>query len=208
MTYRNRQNNGFTLIELMVAVTVLVIFTLIALPSFEGVRQRSAIRGAADQVLSFWNQARLEALKRNQMVKVGLVQSGNGAVFCLGAATTTDVADVVPCDCRQATPGSDICDVARFPADNSEWNAVTLSGVTLGGGTLITAMQPAVIDPKRLFLAVPADVGTISLAGPPGRASYRINLSVDRFGRGYLCQSATATDSLSDYANTNRRCSP
>ena len=53
----------------------------IALPSFEGVRQRAAFGASAEQLLSFWNQARLEAAKRNQMVKVGVVQSDSGDEF-------------------------------------------------------------------------------------------------------------------------------
>lgn len=201
---------GFTLIELMVVVIIVVVLTLLALPSFQAQRQRAAIRGAADQMLNFWNQARMESLKRNTYVKVGFRQSNSGATFCMGAATTTTTTDTTSCDCTSATPGSDVCDVARFPADNAEWNSVSLSGITLGGGTDISNMEPVVIDPKRLFLAVPADKGTVTLAGPPGPRAYKINMVVDRFGRGYLCQSSSVgtKDQLSDFTNTNRVCSP
>lgn len=201
-------SRGFTVIELMVTVAVMLVLIAIAQPSFEGLRQRTAIRGAAENVLSFWNQARLEAAKRNRLVKVGLVQSDSGKTFCLGAATTTDPADVTPCDCSQAVPASDVCDIAIFPGEgnNSEWRGVSLSGVTLGGGTLISAMQPAVIDPKRTNLVVPDDDGAITLAGPTGQFSYKVNLRVDRFGRGVLCESTTAGSKLSDYGT--RQCTP
>ena len=126
-------NRGFTIIELMVTVAVIIVLMLIAQPSFEGLRQRAALRGAGEHLISFWNQARLEAAKRNSMIKVGVVQSSGGSTFCLGAATTTDPTDTVPCDCTSASPSSDVCDIARFPGDQSEWRSVTLSGITLGG---------------------------------------------------------------------------
>jgi len=204
---RGRQG-GFTIIEMMVAVLVMLVLIAIAQPSFESLRQRSAIRASAEQMLSFWNQARLEAAKRNQFVKVGVVQSDGGKTFCMGAATTTNPNDTTPCDCTLAAPGSQVCDVAIFPGENnnSEWRGVVLTGMTLGGGTVITAIQPAVIEPKRTNLIVPDDDGAITISSPAGRWNYRVNLLVDRFGRGVLCESNSAVDQLSDYGT--RRCDP
>lgn len=204
---RNRQA-GFTIIEMMVAVLVMIVLIAIAQPSFDSLRQRAAIRGSAEHLLSFWNQARLEAAKRNQFVKVGVVQSNNGKTFCLGAATTTNPADTTPCDCTQPAPSSDVCDVAIFPGqnNNADWRGVELTGMTLGGGTVITAIEPAVIEPKRTSLIVPDDDGSITISSPQGRWNYRLNLLVDRFGRGVLCESTSAADRLSDYGS--RRCAP
>ena len=67
---------GFTLIELMVTIAVMFSFFLMAIPSFATMRQRAALRGAGDEVLAFWNEARFEAVKRNQMVKVGAMRVG------------------------------------------------------------------------------------------------------------------------------------
>lgn len=192
---------GFTLIELMVTISVFAILAMLALPSFEAVRQRAALRGAGDQLLSFWNQARFEAAKRNQLVKVGVKQSSS-QVFCIGAATTTDPADTTPCDCLTANA----CDVAQFPADSSEWKLVRLSGVTLGTSTWPSASHPAVIEPKRTALTDGNAAGTITLDGPPGGRAYKLRLNVDQFGRGVLCEPTSAVDKLSDYGN--QRCSP
>lgn len=199
-----RRHRGFTIIELMVTLAVMLVLMAIAQPSFEGLRQRSAIRGAGQHLESFWNQARLEAAKRNSMVKVGVVQSSSGGIFCLGAATTTAPADTTPCDCREAAPASDVCDIARFPGDQSEWSRVTLVGMTLGGGTTLSTIEAVVIEPKRTNLVVAGDAGTISLAGPAGQFSYRLNMRVDRFGRAMLCESTSAIHHLSDYGT--RQC--
>ena len=205
MAQVSKHIRGFTVIELMVTVLVMLVLIAIAQPSFEGLRQRTAIRGAAENVMSFWNQARLEAAKRNQMVKVGAI-FGSGDAFCLGAATTTNPADDIPCDCTTAAPSDATltCDIARFPGDQGEWKRVTLSGMTLGGGTFISDMEPTVIEPKRTNLVVPGDAGSISLSGPPGQFAYKVNMRVDRFGRAMLCESFSATHHLSDYGT--RQC--
>ncbi len=197
--------SGFTLIELMVTLAVLLILSLLALPMFQATQQRAALRGAADQTQSFWNQARLEAAKRNSLVKVGVAQSSSGANFCLGAATTTiDATDIAtPCDCF--TAGA--CNVAQYPAAQAEWNGVTLSAVTLGGvawpsGTIATA----VVDPKRTALIDGSTAGVVTLKGPSGPKAYQLRLLVDRLGRGVLCEPSSAVDKMTDYSN--QRCSP
>jgi prepilin-type N-terminal cleavage/methylation domain-containing protein len=198
-----RRARGFTLIELMIGLTVMFTFMLMALPSFSGMRQRAAIRGAGDEVLAFWNEARFEAVKRNQLVKVGVSPVAGGG-FCLGAATTTNEADATPCDCSSAAPASNACDVARYPASQAEWNRVSLAGISLGGSTSIAAPKPVVIEPKRTTLTEPGDKGALSLAGPPGGTAYKLNLRVDQLGRGLLCESLNATSHLPDYSS--RRC--
>ena len=197
---------GFTLIELTVTLAVVLVLAMIAFPSFQAQRQRAALRGAGDQLVNFWSQSRFEAVKRNSMVKIGIVQSGSGAAFCIGAATTTLSTDTTPCDCTTAAP-SDVtltCNVARFPPDmgagQAQWNRVTLAGVTLGGGTTLSNIEPAVIEPKRTTLTVTADDGTVRLLSPPGQNSYQLNLYVDRFGRPILCESTSSTHHLPEYA--------
>jgi type IV fimbrial biogenesis protein FimT len=192
----HHRNRGFTLIELMITIAVIIGILLIAVPSFSSFRQRQAIRGAADQTLSLWQQARFEAAKRNEMVKFGVVESGDA--FCIGLATTTDTDDETPCDCM--TDGA--CDISRFPADQAEWRGVTLSGTpTMGGDTGVV-----VIDPKFTTLTEIDDAGALTLADPDGGPTYLVNMHVDRMGRGVLCESSSAEDHLSDYVD--RVCDP
>lgn len=196
-----RRNKGFTLIELMVVLVVMVVTLLIALPSFTAFNHRQKVRGAADGVLSVWNDARFEAAKRNVNVKFGYRTSGSD--FCVGAATTTNPNDTTPCDCTSATPSSDTCDVSRYPAAQGEWNGVTLnSGSTLGG-----ANHVVVFDLKQLRLVDASGAGAISLDDPAGSKNYRLNVRVDKFGRGVICHStASGLDPMPGF--DYRRCSP
>jgi prepilin-type N-terminal cleavage/methylation domain-containing protein len=203
MTARRPHSRGFTLIELAVTIAVMFIFFMMAFPSFASLKQRSAIRGAGDQVLGFWNEARFEAVKRNQLVKVGFMRVGVSG-FCIGAATTTSESDSSACDCSSAAPATNVCDVGRYPSDQTEWQRVTLVGASLGGSTGVTNLRAVVIEPKSTTLTEPGDVGAISLASPPGQVAYTLNLRVDTLGRGLLCESSSSTAQLPEY--NARRC--
>jgi prepilin-type N-terminal cleavage/methylation domain-containing protein len=194
----HRKQHGFTLIELMVTVGVVFVTLLIALPSFFAMRQRAALRGAAEETLTMWQQTRMEAAKRNQMVKFGV--SGSGGAFCLGAATTTNASDDVPCDCTGVDTGpGKVCDVGTFPSNTKEWRGVSLQGATLGQNTGV-----AVMDSKRSALTDSADAGGITFNGPPGRNAYSITLRVDQFGRAFICEPSSATNKMPDFST--RQC--
>ncbi len=212
MTYPPRRLLGFTLIELMVTIAVVLTFAILAVPSFQSLRQRSALRGAGDQMLSLWNQARFEAAKRNSNVKVAIVQSSNGAAYCFGAATTASVSVTTSCNCFDAAASTDACNVILYPGTATSdttlaWSRVKLSGVTLGGSNwpTVSAIGQAVIEPKRTALTASSAAGTVTLDGPAlSNKAYKLRLSVDQFGRGMLCEPNSAVDKLSDYHN--QRC--
>lgn len=187
---------GFTLVELMVTIAVLALLLTVAVPSFVSFRQRTALGGAAEQLVSAWTNARFEALRRNQLLKVSVVN--NGGAFCIGAVETQDPADSTACDCFEADPGvAGFCDVSVYPGDQDEWQGVTASGApTLGGGTGV-----AVIDPKRGGLTQTADAGGITLLAPDGPEDYRLGVFFDRRGRAIVCQPPDAPDKIPRYAD-------
>ena len=201
----HRKRKGFTLIEMMVSVAVIIILTMIAIPSFQTLRQRSATRSAANPAQALWNQARFEAAKRNTYVKFALrsqVVSGK-TEYCLGAATTTDPADATGCNCFATTyAAATSCNVAQYPKDQADWKGVTVTGTTN------SALGVVVLDPKRVFLTdgSSGNAGGIRFTSPSGPDVYKINLRVDATGRAVQCEPTDATDKLSEFYE--RRCSP
>ena len=196
MLMRRAHTSGFTLIEMVVSLAVLAILVVIAVPSFNEFRQRSSLRGAGDQIQSFWGDARFEALRRNSLVKVVFVDDASGV--CLGAMTT-DAADfdTDTCDCHTAAD----CNVGSWPSSQNEWRGVRIaSAPTIGGDN-----DGLVIDPKRGALVDADDIGEILLqSSTVGSADYRLNVAFDRNGRAFLCEPADAPDKMPQY--TQRRC--
>jgi type IV fimbrial biogenesis protein FimT len=63
-------NQGFSVVELMVAVAVLAIIVGIGLPSFQTMLERSRVDSAADSLADSFRYARSEAITRNTTVDV------------------------------------------------------------------------------------------------------------------------------------------
>jgi type IV fimbrial biogenesis protein FimT len=76
---RPRRQTGFTLIEMMVTLAVLVILLAIVAPSFRQVIANQRIKTAAFDLFSALNFARSEAVKRNASVTLRAGATANGA---------------------------------------------------------------------------------------------------------------------------------
>jgi type IV fimbrial biogenesis protein FimT len=191
-----RRLQGFTLIELMVTLAVMAILMAVAVPSFMEFRQRTALQGAADQLVSAWDQARFEALRRDTQLYVTL-RNDSGSV-CLGVDTGSS------CDCRAQSGETGFCDVSAYPGDNANLGGVTAAANPTVGDDDTDGVGVAVIDPKRGGITDTGDWGGIALKGPPGGADYRLNFYVDTRGRAVVCEPADAPDKIPSYSD--RRC--
>ena len=193
------RTQGFTLVELRVTIAVLAILLAVAVPSFSAFRQRTVLEGVGEQLTSAWNEARFEALRRDDLLKVSLVNASGD--FCLGVSTTTNPADSTACDCFEAdASAAGFCNVAVHPGATGGWSGVTaVAAPTLGNDTGVV-----VIDPKRGGITDSSDWGGIALQGPSG-SDYRLNFYVDTRGRAMTCEPADAPDKMPRF--TERRCS-
>jgi type IV fimbrial biogenesis protein FimT len=61
-----RARNGFSLIELMVAMAVVVILAAIAYPNLQGVVNANRLTSAANESMAILQTARMEAIRRNR----------------------------------------------------------------------------------------------------------------------------------------------
>lgn len=115
--YHNKtKNTGFTLIEMIVTVAIVGIFASIAVPGFSGLLQSNRVTAGTNLLVSAFNLAKSEALKRNNTITLcastnqtsctgggdyslgwiifldcdGDQQLGGGAVNCDGGAVADD----------------------------------------------------------------------------------------------------------------------
>jgi prepilin-type N-terminal cleavage/methylation domain-containing protein len=70
------RRSGFTLLEVMLVMAILVILAAVALPSLEAMYGDTKLRGAADEVRGAWAEARARA-----------IDSGNNYRFAIKAGT-------------------------------------------------------------------------------------------------------------------------
>jgi prepilin-type N-terminal cleavage/methylation domain-containing protein len=93
-----KRANGFTLVEAMTVLAILVILASIAAPSFRSTIERTKVRKTSDLISQLVIFARNEALNKNHDAYLS-IQDGASPAFCL--STTTATATGHACDIRR-----------------------------------------------------------------------------------------------------------
>lgn len=171
-----KANQGFTLIELMVAVSVLAVLLALAAPSFADFFDKSRVRGAADSIVTLIATARGDAVKRGRNVTLSM--RGNASAWCMGAneaatpALNEAVATSTACDCTSSS--ACFVDGSRRVVTSTEFAGVTASAVTM----------TFVVDGK-LGNLTPLGTHAVTLTSPAGR--YQVQLNVSPLGQTRAC---------------------
>ena len=169
------QNQGFTLIEVLMSVVLLAIGMALAVPSYRDMVEKRQITNGAQQLASFINTAQGVAMKTNQIVSVSYSRSDDDD-WCVGAVSGTTA-----CDCTQSnTEATDYCRIAAQPfiLNNSHAGDLELMHAMNGDGSYA-------FDPIRgLFLDLD-DSLTVELRSP--NEDFRLNMVVNSSGRVMLC---------------------
>ncbi len=157
---------GVSLIELLVAVTVMGILATTALPAYTTWIQNSRIRTAAEAILNGLQLARAEAVRRNAPVQ-----------FALASATSTGWTITVPSSgvtvqIRSAGEGSS--NVTNINARNPAGTAAT--SVTFNGFGRV----PNTADMSQINIDVPTTV--LSAA-----ASRDLRITISASGQARMC---------------------
>lgn len=84
--HRNRSTAGFTVIELMVVITIVGVLAALAIPAFDDMIQNNRRTTTVNELLSNLMLARAEAAKRGQPVSLCGLTSGGGT-SCTGGTT-------------------------------------------------------------------------------------------------------------------------
>jgi Tfp pilus assembly protein FimT len=82
------RTDGFSLLDLLIAIAVVSVLTAITVPRFAGVRDRLAAERAARDLVTFYRQARYAAIYRGTMVRM---EFGAGALRAVYEGVTDSV---------------------------------------------------------------------------------------------------------------------
>jgi type IV fimbrial biogenesis protein FimT len=174
--------SGFSLIELLVTISVVAIMLGLAVPTFSDVREKSIVRGAAGDLLALVTQAKLEAAKRNDFVTVSV--RGSGSSWCVGLQT-----GLTGCNCANTT-----CNVSQLGA--TAYNGARLLAAANFGGTPTTDFS---IDPRMGMLRGMTGGGSLVVRSPSDGWDYRVQFTVTATAQASLCAPTGGKHSLSDY---------
>jgi len=142
----HKQQSGFTLIEMIVTVTIAAILASIAIPSFTKMIERNRISTGTNEFLSALILARSEAVKRSRNV---IVCSSSDLSTCSGATEFSAGWIIYPdCDNDQVLDTAKTCDMngdgdVADAVDMSETDAIIkvhgeLSGLSIVATTANT----------------------------------------------------------------------
>jgi type IV fimbrial biogenesis protein FimT len=151
MLNRRRSPRGFTLIEIMISLTVLGILLMIALPNFSTWLQNQQLRAATEATLNGLQVARAAAIRRNVLVQF---QSAPPTT----AWTVTEVATTLLVQSRAHEEGSPNAVVTATPA-----GATTVTFAPLG--SVVANADPLSLTVTRLDFTNPAG-GSCQPGGP------------------------------------------
>jgi len=181
-----KKSRGFTLIELMIAITVGVILATIGAMAMRDFFLRSRLRSAADDLAGQIAIARAEAMRLDRETTV-LFTTTSSTVWCAGGRqfspggtegiTNVTDADVVTCDC--STSDSANCVVA---AKTSLVNSTDYDGVELtGGGSTSLRFN------RKLGTLFDLTAQTVNLQSQAKPDRYRLNIVVTPMGHARVC---------------------
>lgn len=151
---RRRDATGFTLIELMVTITILVLLLLAALPLVNDWVYSAQTREARSKLVQSYSAAKALALRNPSKAAMSGVASG------LRVVTNGNVSTLLVC---RGNPADAACAVN---GSNLQWQAELAGSVAIAiAGVTATALAPQTISINNLGIPSSATNYTISRGG-------------------------------------------
>lgn len=157
---------GFSLIELLVGMTLVAIFMSLAAPSFSTWIQNSRIRSTAEAISAGLQTAKSEAVARNTLVRFQLTSS-TGDDCVISNSGTSWVVDMVDADASEDSVEGK-CNAA--PSDTAAPRIVQVRpGAEVSGGSVVAASTASLVFNSLGKLSpVPTADTTIDISNPSG----------------------------------------
>jgi type IV fimbrial biogenesis protein FimT len=166
MEDRKGRSAGFTLIELMVALSLVALLLIVAIPSYQSLRQEQMVKAATQAVYTDVMLLKSEAIKRNRTLQFIIFNSGTSnwcyRIFIDGSCNSCN-------DHCSSIEG-------RKGADASEYPGISLAASYSESASNV---RPLSISPRRSSLAA----GNIAISS----GTYSMQVKTNNVGRVRTC---------------------
>lgn len=172
---------GFTVIELMITVSILAIITSLAGPSYRTILEKRQVTSGAVQVGAFLSAVQIESVRRNDNIAVTYSHSA-GDSWCVG-----NTIDTTACDCT-------ITDISNVNACVIGGKLSVFSDADLSHPEVMNSMTgdgSFVYDPARGVMLNHADQATFQFQSSAG--TYALNVEITAIGRVKICSKDSTT---------------
>ncbi|MFC1748705.1 GspH/FimT family pseudopilin [Pseudomonadota bacterium] len=192
----SKKNMGFTLIELMVTLAVLAIIATLAVPSMQSFFDKRHVIEAAEDLYSNIQQARSEAIARNQLVALRFSEnnsttwvygiSTNGA--CTPTETLSDLGSGSPC-VLVVDDGDGILDDGTGTIDSADvvlyrFPSTDYQNVTMDMPVMPNFNKQIAFDPTRGVLVSAMNPPELLLTSSGG---YQMKVKISQLGQVRIC---------------------
>lgn len=144
---------GFTLVELLITISVAAILAALAAPSFKGFVAKQGVSSASNEIFSALNLARMEAVKRNRHVLV--CPSNSAGTGCLtGNIWTQGWLVCVDAD------SNNTCDTITNTSDPNYPNPFNKHSPLSGDVTVTGTVNPVIFRPDGSSVAISLTVAS------------------------------------------------
>ena len=160
---------GFTTLELLVVISILLIMAAIALPNLSGWARNQRLKGVARDLMSHFQFARLEAIKRSTTIALafnpGAGEVGNYTVFVDDGAGGGTAGNLIQDNEAEATLRRGIMPVgvtltSTFTGDRAGYNGRGFPVLGFGGTVTLST------DSRSYQVEMKQTSGGLSLNGP------------------------------------------
>jgi type IV fimbrial biogenesis protein FimT len=159
-THRSRPGEGFTVLELIITILVLVILVTVGIPTFTALLERHRLKGAVETLYAELQLARSVAIRQNRPCYVD---------FNLGTDWCYGLDDTAACDC--AIAGDCQVDGIEKVVRSTEYRGITLPSTTFAGdGTGFNARNGTALGAGEALFQGPQGITAKVVLSGLGRA--------------------------------------
>lgn len=171
----NRRQEGFSLVELMIALAVFGLLMALALPAYQAFIQNTRIRTTAESILNGLQLARAEAVKRNASVQFVLGANSDWSVGCLPPVVADNDGDGEP-DCPAI--------LQSRPTSDGASSSILVTPIPAGKTQVVFSNLGVVSSTVNTFTQVNIDVSTSVL---PSTESRDLSIVIGTGGNARMC---------------------